>query len=277
MRNKQWTNCLANDGVFCKPSLVYLAIAATWLHYWPGAVSICCLLHSMLTLTHLISGERCPYLSNTYLPLIWPAFVHGVSWWYGHVVSHGRWPTCLWYNLIQYPLLREMSKLLPSLSLCVLVAVFLPLHASPAIILYKWINGLWRCRCRSVVVKLKATPPPPRASDDWSSLVDEEEEEEDDGRSVSHYIPCTGRDRDYCLHGGECRVFPDGRYKHCRYVCRTFSRSSGRSSLHSSSWFILPLIWISTVHMLAHCTCLFESPICNAINRGGEKISKTQL
>lgn len=75
------------------------------------------------------------------------------------------------------------------------------------------------------LVTIKPTPPPPGSELDWSSIdIDEEAEEvnpaqdiSEESSSASHYIPCTGRDRDYCLHGGECRVFPDGRYKHCRY------------------------------------------------------------
>jgi len=63
---------------------------------------------------------------------------------------------------------------------------------------------------------VEGTPPPPGNSNIWSAVDIDDVDSQDSIGTVSHYIPCTGRDRNYCLHGGECQVFPDGRYKHCR-------------------------------------------------------------
>lgn len=70
--------------------------------------------------------------------------------------------------------------------------------------------------CSNIVAAPKPTPTPP-GSDIWDSeslSIDSSEESEEDG--PSHYIPCLAKDRGYCLHGGQCQMLTDGRYKHCR-------------------------------------------------------------
>ncbi|XP_067933510.1 uncharacterized protein [Watersipora subatra] len=74
---------------------------------------------------------------------------------------------------------------------------------------------------------LDPTPPPPGGVD-WESVnVDDLATIE----PASHYVSCTGKDKDYCLHGGECRIYPDGRYKHCRCSARYKGTRCGEYNL----------------------------------------------